>query len=96
MMVAARFRFLMICLLQFAALYFSSNAENNDFIIAGYLPDYRVSINLNATLLHLTDVMLFSLTPASVVAGGGSSCCFSKEHFALVRKARSYKLEKTK
>ena len=94
--MAARFRFLMICLLQFAALSFSSNAENNDFIVAGYLPDYRASINLNATLVHLTDVVLFSLTPASVVSGGGSSCCLSKEHFALVRKARSYKLEKTK
>ena len=93
-MAAARFLLFLIYLLQFAAFSFS-NADN-EFIIAGYLPDYRASINLNATLLHLTDVMLFSLTPASVVAGGGSSCCLSKEHFALVRKARSYKLEKTK
>lgn len=93
-MAAARFLLFLICLLQFAAFSFS-NADN-EFIIAGYLPDYRASINLNATLLHLTDVMLFSLTPASVVAGGGSSCCFSKEQFTLVRKARSYKLEKTK
>jgi len=57
-------------------------------------------MNINATSLHLTDVMLFSLTPEAVLHYSESSsagCCLSEEHFTLLRKARSHKhLEQTK
>ena len=80
----------------------NSNATTGDdqFIVAGYLPDYRSYMNINATSLHLTDVMLFSLTPEAVLHYSESSsagCCLSEEHFTLLRKARSHKhLEQTK
>jgi len=75
----------------------AAEAEGDDeFIVAGYLPDYRAYINVNATSLHLTDVMLFSLTPEAVIRHSESSsaggCCLSREHYTLLRKARSYKL----
>eukprot|EP00984_Skeletonema_dohrnii_P022732 scaffold11833_cov91-Skeletonema_dohrnii-CCMP3373.AAC.2 len=78
-----------------------TNATGDDqFIVAGYLPDYRSYMNINATSLHLTDVMLFSLTPEAVLHYSESSsagCCLSEEHFTLLRKARSHKhLEQTK
>lgn len=49
-----------IILLQFFVA--CSYATTEEFIVAGYLPDYRSYINMNVTSLHLTDVMLFSLT----------------------------------
>ena len=76
----------------------SNTTTNEEFIVAGYLPDYRNYININVTSLHLTDVMLFSLTPESVTKYSESSseagCCLSEKHYALLREARSYKLLK--
>mmetsp|Transcript_23826 Transcript_23826/g.37367 ORF Transcript_23826/g.37367 Transcript_23826/m.37367 type:complete len:323 (-) Transcript_23826:164-1132(-) len=57
-------------------------------------------MNINATSLHLTDVMLFSLTPEAVTRYAeplsAAGCCLSEKHYSLLRKARSYKLEQTK
>ena len=74
------------------------------FVVAGYLPDYRDYINVNATAIHLTDLMLFSLTPESILVRYYSGdiilpsspnqnveCCLSSEHFDTARKAKSYK-----
>ena len=75
------------------------------FIVGGYLPDYRFYINVNSTAIHLTDIMLFSLTPESVLkyhaaikAGDNPSpdsggCCLSSNHYEQIRKAKSYKRE---
>ena len=83
-----------IILLQFFVA--CSYATTEEFIVAGYLPDYRSYINMNVTSLHLTDVMLFSLTPEAVTRYSESSsaagCCLSEKHYALLREARSYKL----
>ena len=68
--------------------------EMFDFVIGGYLPEYRSYINLNATASHLTDLMLFSLAPGTILSSrSGDWCCLSSEHYDLIRKARSYKLE---
>ena len=71
---------------------------DDDFVVGGYLPDYRTYININATAPHLTDLMLFSLTPESVLQyaspeSGKSSevCCLSSDHYDQIRKAKAYK-----
>lgn len=77
------------------------------FAIAGYLPDYRSYVDVNATALHLTDLMLFSLTPQAVLrysspssssaaaatATGVGGCCLSQVHYDLIRRARAHKEE---
>ena len=77
----------------------ANDAAKNNFIIGGYLPEYRSYINLNATSIHLTDLILFSLTPESILQYSSSttsstlSCCLSSEHYNLMRKAKTYKKE---
>jgi hypothetical protein len=79
-------------------------ADNESFVVGGYLPDYRGYISVNSTAIHLTDLMLFSLTPESILRRysdetvsttnqGDGGCCLTSEHFDLTRKARSYKKE---
>ncbi len=79
-------------------------AVEESFVVAGYLPDYRAYINVNSTALYLTDMMLFSLTPETIIqrysvdtalssSNPSGGCCLSSEHFDLARKARSYKQE---
>ena len=71
--------------------------EVKDFIIGGYLPDYRSYINVNASAIHLTDLMIFSLTPEAILqyktSSVGGACCLSSHHFDQARKAKSYKRE---
>ena len=71
----------------------SDDANGASFVIAGYLPDYRAYINVNATAIHLTDLMIFSLTPESILQSSSSPCCLSSDHYDKIRKARSYKRE---
>ena len=82
----------------------SASAAVKEFVVAGYLPDYRAYINVNSTILHLTDMMIFSLTPDSILRrysndtvllspNQSGRCCLSSEHFDLTRKARAYKQE---
>jgi len=74
-------------------------AASSSFVIAGYLPDYRSYIDVNATAMHLTDLMLFSLTPESIIlrtssSSPGEGCCLSSDHYDQIRKARAYKRER--
>ena len=68
---------------------------NKDFIIGGYLPDYRSYINVNTSAIHLTDLMIFSLTPEAILqyktSSVGGACCLSSHHFDQARKAKAYK-----
>lgn len=77
-------------------------ADEESFVVAGYLPDYRAYIDVNSTALFITDLMLFSLTPESIFLGDSDDtvlsspkqsvrCCLSPEYLDLIRKARSYK-----
>jgi hypothetical protein len=56
--------------------------------IAGYLPDYRSYINVNATVPFLTDIILFSIVPHSRGILGG--CCLDDHHFQQAREARNF------
>lgn len=58
-------------------------AAEEEFLIAGYLPDYRHYINLDAAAKHLSDVILFSIQPepdGSVT--GPNVCCLGDGHYA--------------
>ena len=74
----------------------SSSQRHDDFVISGYLPEYRSYINVNASSVHLTDLMLFSITPETIISNSEKSggCCVSADHFDYIRKAREYKMEK--
>ena len=66
--------------------------------IGAYLPDYRISnnnYNINASVPHLTDLILFSIQPNSkgmIISDGSSSCCccLQKEHYQIGIRAREY------
>ena len=67
---------------------------DDPFVIAGYLPEYRAYIDIDAAAIHLTDLMLFSLTPESIMkysSQSGGGCCLSSEHYDKIREAKSYK-----
>jgi hypothetical protein len=53
--------------------------------IAGYLPDYE-PINLNETVKHLDDLILFSVEVHSRGMVGG--CCLNAEHYQAAKVAR--------
>lgn len=80
-----------VLLLQIVLQWLPVHAEDKTFVLSGYLPEYRSYINLNATSIHLTDLILFSVTPEAVMSSDG--CCLSSDHYDLIRKARSYKME---
>ena len=61
------------------------------FIVAGYLPDYRSYINVNATAPFLTDLLLFSIQPPASTKLDGS-CCLGEDHYQIAREAQAYKL----
>lgn len=64
------------------------SAEDN-FVVAGYLPDYRFYINLNATAPHMTDLILFSLEPSTSLSLK-RSCCLGSDHYQKAREAQAY------
>jgi hypothetical protein len=64
-----------------------NDEQQNHGIVAGYLPDYRSYINLNATASHLTDLILFSLQPHP--RGTVDGCCLNSDHYAMGRQAKS-------
>ncbi|KAL3805782.1 hypothetical protein HJC23_007743 [Cyclotella cryptica] len=84
-------KFIHILLLQILFLWLPVHSNDKTFVLAGYLPEYRSYINVNETSIHLTDLMLFSVTPEAVMSSDG--CCLSSDHYDLIRKARSYKME---
>lgn len=72
-----------------------TSADSEHLLISAYLPEYRSYINVNASSIHLTDLMLFSITPETITKRKGTDgCCVSPDHYDLIRQARSYKLEK--
>lgn len=66
---------------------------NHHIPIAGYLPDYR-SIDLNHTVSHITDLILFSLEVHSRGMVGG--CCLQKTHYENARLAKEHYNSKLK
>ena len=66
-----------------------SSSDSADFIVAGYLPNYRTYINVNNTALLLTDLILFSVEPDS--NGNLNGCCLDASHYQLARDARAHK-----
>jgi hypothetical protein len=63
------------------------SGQAREFVVGGYLPDYRAYINVNATAQFLTDVMLFSIQLS------GDGCCLGERHYRLAREAQAYKQE---
>jgi len=61
-------------------------------IVAGYLPEYRSSVNVNNTATLLTDLILFSLDPGpdGILEG---RCCLEDSHYKLAREARSHRAQ---
>ena len=107
LLVFATMRFLLL-LLVVTARTRALDKDDAPFIVGGYLPDYRSYINVNSTAIYLTDIMLFSLTPESIlqydaaIKSGGDTpsddntsggCCLSSHHYEQIRKAKSYKRE---
>ena len=73
----------------FVVAYVATAVLADDFVVAGYLPDYRAYIDLAAAEEHLTDVILFSIQPGPDGQVTGSDvCCLGDEHFAMARIAR--------
>ena len=76
-------------LLWLVAAHTATTALANDFLVTGYLPDYRGHIDLVAAEEHLTDVMLFSIQPGPDGQVSGSDvCCLGDERFENARVAR--------
>ena len=71
------------------ATLLGSSQSSDDFIVAGYLPEYRSYINVNNTAILLTDLILFSLEPNTLGAFGG--CCLDDSHYKIAREARAHK-----
>ena len=84
-------RFIHVLLLQVVFQWLPVHSKDEPFVLSGYLPEYRSYINVNATAIYLTDIMLFSVTPETIISHDG--CCLSSDHYDLIRKARSYKME---
>jgi GH18 family chitinase len=64
-----------------------------DFVIGGYLPDYRFYINLNQTLsAGYTDVYLFSVDPIKVQGETilEGNCCLNDAQMKQIEAARVY------
>ena len=107
LLLFATMRFLLLLLIVTAARTRALDKDDAPFIVGGYLPDYRSYINVNSTAIYLTDIMLFSLTPESIlqydaaIKSGGDTpsddnsggCCLSSHHYEQIRKAKSYKRE---
>ena len=68
---------------------FVNYVESKDevMVVSGYMPDYRSYIDLNAASKHLTDVILFSISPK---ADGtlSNTCCLNNHHFQQAHNAK--------
>jgi hypothetical protein len=85
-------RLVRVYLLLACLSFFTSTAkqDHQDRIIGGYLPDYRFYIDLNQTVLNLTDLYLFSVQPT----GSNNqldACCLGAHHYEQIHQARAYK-----
>lgn len=91
-MISFTVHFVLIQLLIHHLFYPINSQQDDNFIVSGYLPEYRSYINVNASSMYLTDILLFSLSPEAVSKSDG--CCLSKEHYDLIRQSRLYKQER--
>ena len=65
---------------------------NAEFIVAGYLPDYRGYVNVNNTATLLTDLILFSIEPNGASENPlQGQCCLGESHYKLAREARKHR-----
>ena len=69
---------------------------DEEFIVAGYLPEYRSYIDANRSSVHLTDLILFSMSPQTVLMKNEDGvprdgCCLEGHHFEQAREARDFK-----
>lgn len=81
------FLFLLLFHLKGSA-YQEQRSKEQRTVIAGYLPEYRSYINVNASAQLLTDLILFSIEPKQ----DGSvteTCCLGFDHYEMARKAKS-------
>ncbi|EJK60444.1 hypothetical protein THAOC_19205 [Thalassiosira oceanica] len=71
------------------AIHCSAAAPPEEFVIAGYLPDYRSYIDADRGSVHLTDLIVFSLSPRTVLKYEGGvprdGCCLEGRHFDQAR-----------
>ena len=59
-----------------------------DFRVAGYLPDYRFDVDLEAKIPYLDDIYLFSLSPQTQLGDQMFDlCCLNDSHFEKARNA---------
>lgn len=56
--------------------------EPDEFVVGAYLPDYRFYIDIQANLLYLTDLYLFSYAPPL-----GDCCLSEEEHWPKINEA---------
>lgn len=61
-------------------------------IKAGYFPEYRSYIDLNRTVMELTDLILFSIEPSRNM-NFEDGCCLNENIYKQAREARAYKQE---
>ena len=74
-------------ILIFLLCLIASCQHEDTMTIAGYLPDYRNYINIDHPAKHLTDLILFSISPDD--AGGiNGACCLGTDHYKKARDAR--------
>ena len=74
-----------LCTWQLHHLSIVNANDDSDFGLGGYLPDYRIhGYNVNASALHLTDWLLFSIQPhkSGMVTG---VCCVQPDHFEVIQ-----------
>jgi chitinase len=74
----------LISLLFFLGVLTSVSGDDDEFVVAGYLPDYRFYIDLNSTVLGLTDLILFSVDV-------DFNCCLQDDHFRMVTEAKVHR-----
>lgn len=62
--------------------------DKSDLGLGAYLPDYRMTYNVNASANHLTDLILFSIQPDQ--QGMINGCCLQKDHYNVASGARDH------
>ncbi len=64
--------------------------QTDDFVIAGYFPDYKSYLDVNNPAKYMTDLILFSISPSVSGKISDSQCCLEKVHYFKAREARTF------
>lgn len=86
-------RLLLLLALYLVAALAANADEEREFIISGYWPEFRTWYDINATAVHMTDLMLHSVNPTA--DGGISDCCIEEKNYVMAQQAQAYKKEMT-